>query len=104
MDSSEFPAPKETNDAMGISQTMRRGQTFVMSDCRASEPENINVTWPLTRRQLFDEIKDYPAGFRVLGLPYAAYRRVALAFGLPPEKNKFELVRLLMNPCHKDDR
>ena len=37
---------------------------------------------------IFDEIKDYPAGFRVLGLPYAAYRRVALAFGLPPEKNK----------------
>jgi UbiD family decarboxylase len=43
---------------------------------------------------LFDEIKDYPAGFRVLGLPYAAYRRVAFAFGLPPEKNKLELVRL----------
>src|SRR2546427_6881471 len=43
---------------------------------------------------IFDEIKDYPAGFRVLGLPYAAYRRVALAFGLPPEKNKLELVRL----------
>jgi hypothetical protein len=103
MDSSESPAPKKTNDAMGISQTIR-GQTFVMSDCRASEPQNINVTWPLTRGQLFDEIKDYPAGFRVLGLPYAAYRRVALAFGLSPEKNKFELVRLLMNACHKDDR
>ncbi|HEY7163882.1 MAG TPA: UbiD family decarboxylase [Candidatus Binatia bacterium] len=43
---------------------------------------------------LFDEIKDYPAGFRVLGLPYAAYKRVALAFGLPYEKNKLELVRL----------
>ena len=90
---------------MGISQTIRRGQTFVMSDCRVSEPENINVTWSHSHGgQLFDEIKDYPAGFRVLGLPYAAYRRVALAFGLPPEKNKFELVRLLMNPCHKDDR
>lgn len=43
---------------------------------------------------LFDEITGYPAGFRVLGLPYAAYRRVALAFGLPHEKNKLELVRL----------
>src|SRR5215470_18574751 len=43
---------------------------------------------------LFDEIKDYPAGYRVLGLPYAAYKRVALAFGLPYEKNKLELVRL----------
>jgi 4-hydroxy-3-polyprenylbenzoate decarboxylase len=43
---------------------------------------------------LFDEIKDYPAGFRIVGLPYAAYKRVALAFGLPYEKNKLELVRL----------
>jgi UbiD family decarboxylase len=43
---------------------------------------------------IFDEIKDYPAGFRVLGLPYAAYKRVALAFGLPYERNKLELVRL----------
>jgi 4-hydroxy-3-polyprenylbenzoate decarboxylase len=43
---------------------------------------------------IFDEIKDYPAGYRVLGLPYAAYKRVALAFGLPYEKNKLELVRL----------
>jgi UbiD family decarboxylase len=43
---------------------------------------------------LFDEITGYPAGYRVLGLPYAAYRRVALAFGLPHEKNKLELVRL----------
>ena len=43
---------------------------------------------------LFDEITGYPPGFRVLGLPYAAYRRVALAFGLPHEKSKLELVRL----------
>jgi len=43
---------------------------------------------------LFDEIKDYPAGFRILGLPYASFRRVALAFGLPHDKSKLELVRL----------
>ena len=35
---------------------------------------------------LFDEIAGYPAGYRILGLPYAAYRRVALAFGLPHEQ------------------
>ena len=43
---------------------------------------------------LFDEIAGYPKGFRVLALPYASYRRVALAFGLPPDKSKLELVRL----------
>lgn len=43
---------------------------------------------------LFDRIRDYPPGFRVVGLPYADYRRVALAFGLSHEKTKLELVRL----------
>jgi 4-hydroxy-3-polyprenylbenzoate decarboxylase len=43
---------------------------------------------------LFDEIKGYPMGFRVLGLPYASYKRVALAFGLPHKKSKLELIRL----------
>ena len=43
---------------------------------------------------LFDEIAGYPRGFRVVGLAYASYRRVALAFGLPHEKSKLELVRM----------
>ena len=43
---------------------------------------------------LFDRITGYPSGFRVLGLPYADYRRVALAFGLPHDRSKLELVRL----------
>lgn len=43
---------------------------------------------------LFDEIKGYPPGFRVLGLPFASYKRVALALGLPPDRSKLELVRL----------
>ncbi|MFQ5850309.1 MAG: UbiD family decarboxylase [Candidatus Binatia bacterium] len=43
---------------------------------------------------VFDEIKDYPPGFRVLGLAFASYKRVALALGLPPDKSKLELVRL----------
>lgn len=43
---------------------------------------------------IFDEIKGYPAGFRILGLSFAAYKRVALALGLPPDKTKLELVRL----------
>src|SRR3989338_8279298 len=41
-----------------------------------------------------DEIQGYPAGYRVLGLSFAAYKRVALALGLPPDRSKLELVRL----------
>src|SRR6266487_6597775 len=43
---------------------------------------------------LFDKVKGYPAGFRVCSLPYAAYRRVALALGLLLDKTKLELLRL----------
>lgn len=43
---------------------------------------------------VFDEIKDYPKGFRIMALAFTAYRRVALALGLPPDRGKLELVRL----------
>ncbi|MEK7783184.1 MAG: UbiD family decarboxylase [Candidatus Binatota bacterium] len=49
---------------------------------------------------IFDEIKGYPAGFRVLGLSFAAYKRVALALGLPPDRSKLELVRLSSRKIH----
>jgi UbiD family decarboxylase len=44
---------------------------------------------------LFDKIKGYPAGFRLVSLTFANYKRTALAFGISPEKSKLELVRLL---------
>ncbi|MBI4523389.1 MAG: UbiD family decarboxylase [Deltaproteobacteria bacterium] len=43
---------------------------------------------------VFDEIKGYPAGYRILGLSFGAYKRVALTLGLPPDRTKLELVRL----------
>jgi 4-hydroxy-3-polyprenylbenzoate decarboxylase len=43
---------------------------------------------------IFDRVKGYPAGFRVCSLPYAAYKRVALALGLPIDKPKLEILRL----------
>ena len=43
---------------------------------------------------IFDQIKGYPAGYRVLGLSFANYKRVALALALSPEKSKLELIRL----------
>ena len=43
---------------------------------------------------LFDRIKGYPPGYRVVSLLFAAYKRGALALDLPPEKSKIELIRL----------
>ena len=44
---------------------------------------------------LFDKIKGYPAGFRLVSLAFADYRRTATAFGISPGKSKLEVVRLL---------
>lgn len=44
---------------------------------------------------VFDKIKDYPAGYRLVSLAFANYKRTALAFGLSPETSKLEVVRLL---------
>ena len=44
---------------------------------------------------LFDKIKGYPAGFRLVSLAFANYKRTALAFGISPDKSKLEVVRLL---------
>lgn len=43
---------------------------------------------------IFDNIKGYPQGFRVLGLAFGYYKRVALGLGLPPDRSRLELVRL----------
>lgn len=43
---------------------------------------------------LFDEIPGYPAGYRVVSLVFASYRRGALALGLTSHKNKLEAIRL----------
>src|SRR3989304_4266935 len=45
---------------------------------------------------LFNKVKDYPEGYRILGPPLATYRRMAIAMSLPPEtpiregRNEFE--------------
>ena len=43
---------------------------------------------------LFDNIKGYPPGYRVVSLTTASLKRAALALGLPTDKSKLELVRL----------
>ncbi|NIO11837.1 MAG: hypothetical protein GTO40_28955, partial [Deltaproteobacteria bacterium] len=43
---------------------------------------------------IFDNIKGYPKGFRVVSLSVASVRRAALAWGLPVDKHKLELIRL----------
>ncbi len=42
---------------------------------------------------MFDEIKGYPKGFRVLSIPTASRVRMAIALGLPPDTPKMEIVR-----------
>src|ERR1044071_9812136 len=42
---------------------------------------------------LFEDIKDYPAGFRVLTNMFQTQSRTALALGLPTQLNGVELVR-----------
>jgi UbiD family decarboxylase len=42
---------------------------------------------------MFDEIKGYPKGFRVLSIPTASRMRMAIALGLPPDTPKMEIVR-----------
>ena len=43
---------------------------------------------------LFDNIKGYPAGFRVVGLLTASYKRAALALGLPVDEPRAKLSEL----------
>jgi len=40
---------------------------------------------------LFNKVKDYPEGYRILGGPLGTFRRVAVAMGLPPETPTREL-------------
>lgn len=42
---------------------------------------------------LFDNIKDYPSGYRVITNATSSTRRMALAFGLPADVSNIELVR-----------
>ncbi len=42
---------------------------------------------------MFDEIKGYPKGFRVLSIPTASRRRMAVALGLPPDTSKMDIVK-----------
>jgi 4-hydroxy-3-polyprenylbenzoate decarboxylase len=42
---------------------------------------------------MFDEIKGYPKGFRVLSIPTASRMRMAIALGLSPDTPKMEIVR-----------
>ena len=50
---------------------------------------------------LFDKIKDYKAGYRILTIPYTTDRRTALALRLSTEATRLELVRLLRDKLHE---
>ncbi len=46
---------------------------------------------------LFDKIKGYPKGFRVMSLPEGSARRTAILLGLPLDTPKVQMVRLAAN-------
>lgn len=50
---------------------------------------------------LFDRIKDYPAGYRVLTIPCSTDKRLALILGLPMEATRLELVRKLRDKLNE---
>ena len=41
---------------------------------------------------LFEKIKDYPEGYRVLGNPIASFRRLAIALDMPPDSTYTEIL------------
>ncbi len=41
---------------------------------------------------LFEKIKDYPEGYRVLGNPLASFRRLAIALDMPPDSTYTEIL------------
>jgi 4-hydroxy-3-polyprenylbenzoate decarboxylase len=42
---------------------------------------------------MFDDIKGYPKGFRVLSIPTASRMRMAVALGLPPDTPRMDIVK-----------
>jgi 4-hydroxy-3-polyprenylbenzoate decarboxylase len=47
--------------------------------------------------QLFEKVKDYPPGFRLMGSPLATLRRLAIAMELPAEASYSEILDTLMD-------
>ena len=41
---------------------------------------------------LFEKIKDYPEGYRVLANPLASFRRLAIALDMPPDSTYTEIL------------
>ena len=44
---------------------------------------------------MFDNIKGYPAGYRVASLTETSWKRACLALGLPLDRPKIELVSMV---------
>ena len=49
---------------------------------------------------LFNHIKDYPAGFRILAGSMSSSKRLNLTLGLPTELEGLDLIRLMKDKMH----
>src|SRR5262245_61604573 len=50
---------------------------------------------------LFDNIKDYPAGFRLLAGAMSSARRLSLTLGTPPDLEGLDLIRGMKDKMHR---
>ena len=62
-------------------------------DCEIGAIGSLLSQYPESPLLVFDKIKGYPPGYRVATNLATTERRVALAYGLPPEAKGLELVR-----------
>ena len=56
--------------------------------------EVVAETIPNAPMLIFDKVKGYPEGYRLVSLTGASYKRAALALGLPTDKSRDELAEL----------
>ena len=76
----------------------KEGELKIIKDCDwdleiAALTETVSEQVDEPPALLFDDIKGYPKGYRVLSIPTASRKRVCIALGLPLDTPKMEIVR-----------
>src|SRR5881397_2269292 len=77
-------------DALGELQTVRGANT---EEDIGMATELLGRTRP-SKATVFDDIKGYRKGFRVLSNGLGSFARIAVTLGLPPDASPHELVRM----------
>ncbi|MDP2744657.1 MAG: UbiD family decarboxylase [Dehalococcoidia bacterium] len=88
---------EDLRDWLGKVQSMEEVRTVEGADCgwEIGAITDLNGRRDNAPALLFDKIKDYPPGFRVLSGAFLTPARVALTLGLPPKENTAGLLASL---------